>query len=120
MPNDISGGRALSRPISCCSARASELDRPPPPYSLGQVGAVQPLSAIRSNQSFASGFFHLARRPPQIELSSSSVTAAAAPRIEAGQLASSQLRASFRKASRSLIKVSVPWPYRAFEALVPF
>ena len=50
------------------STRASAFDRPPPPYSLGQVGAVQPLSAMRSSQSFCSGFLNLARLPPQIEL----------------------------------------------------
>src|SRR5579864_5131519 len=104
MPNDISGGRAFKRASSCASTRASALASPPPPYSLGQVGAVQPLADMRSSQS-CSGFLNLALRPPQIELSSSSSTAAL-PRIEGGQLASSQLRVSLRKVSRSLIVIT--------------
>src|SRR6202000_5999 len=81
---------------------------PPPPYSLGQVGAVQPLSAMRSSQSFCSGFLNVALRPPQIELSSSSVTATAVPRIEGGQFASSQARVSSRNVSRSLMVLTDP------------
>jgi hypothetical protein len=55
-PKEKSGGLARIRAISCDRTRASSVDSPPPPYSFGQVGAVQRRSAIRSSQSLASGF----------------------------------------------------------------
>jgi hypothetical protein len=42
--------------ISCISTFASASESPPPPYSFGQFGTVQPRSAMRSSQSLASGF----------------------------------------------------------------
>ena len=38
------------RAISCCSTRAWALERPPPPYSFGQVGVPQPFSPMRLRQ----------------------------------------------------------------------
>ena len=64
------------------------------------------VAAMRSSQSFCSGFLKVARLPPQIELSSSST--AALPRIERGQLASSQAAVSARKVSRSLMVLTSP------------
>jgi len=125
MPKDISAGRAWSRPSSWLSTRASALESAPPPYSFGQVGAVQPLAAMRSSHSFCSGFLNFALRPPQIELSSSSVIAPWAPRIDGGQFASSQARVSLRNVSRSLIILTNPGTYlraarRAATVAVPF
>ena len=46
----MSGGRSLSFAISSASTLASAFASPPPPYARGQVGAVQPRSAIMSSQ----------------------------------------------------------------------
>src|SRR5271156_3761179 len=46
VPMPPTGFQAPRRFISCCSARASAWDRPPPPYWVGQVGTPQPLSAM--------------------------------------------------------------------------
>src|SRR5580704_3972173 len=67
---------------------------PPPPYWVGQVGAVQPLAPMRWRHTSASP---VAVRPPSID-------AARPPlglRRDLGKLASNQARASARKASRS-------------------
>ena len=55
-PKPTSGGRRRSAAISCPSTRASSLLSPPPPYSFGQVGAVQPRAAMTSSHCFTSGF----------------------------------------------------------------
>src|SRR6056300_1037469 len=65
-PISYSGGRHFNRAISCCNTLASSIDRPPPPYSFGQVGAVQPRSAIASNQLWASADGNTRLRPPHI------------------------------------------------------
>src|SRR5271168_3234614 len=68
--------------------------RPPPPYWVGQVGAVQPLAPMRWRHTSASP---VAVRPPSID-------AASPPpglRRDLGKFASNQARASARKASRS-------------------
>ena len=68
-------------------------ERPPPPYSLGQSGTVQPRSAMTSSHCFCAGEEKVALRPPQ-QASSSDRTGL---RISGGQLASSQARVSARK-----------------------
>ena len=54
-PKPMRGGGRRSLVISCESTFASPGARPPPPYSLGQLGAVQPLSAMRRSQVFIPG-----------------------------------------------------------------
>ena len=56
MPKLINGWRARSLRISSATTRASAFESPPPPYSFGQVGQTQPFAAMRSSQSFSSGF----------------------------------------------------------------
>src|SRR5258708_9080030 len=86
------------RTILSCSP-----SRPPPPYSFGQCGTVQPLSRIRSNQMRCGRDENLVLRPPQ-KVSASDVIGR---RISGGQLASSQARVSRRKFSRSDMGVSI-------------
>src|SRR6202012_2603811 len=106
MPNDNSAGRALMRASSWPSTLASSFDKPPPPYSLGHVGAVHPFAPMRSSQSLASGFLYVCLRPPQT--ASSSNAPPPCPRIEGGQFSSSHLRVSARKFSRSLMSNPIP------------
>src|SRR5881394_692345 len=97
MPNDTNGARAPMDAISWRTILACSGSRPPPPYSFGQCGTVQPLSRIRSNQTRCGSDENLVLRPPQ-NVSSSEVIGR---RISGGQLASSQLRVSRRNFSRS-------------------
>ena len=94
MPNDVSGSRHVSRAISSRSTRASSLLKPPPPYSFGHSGTVQPRSAMRSSHTRCASFLNFQRRPPQ----QTSPSSATGWRISAGQFASSQARVSRRKA----------------------
>ena len=97
-PKPISGGGAFKRRISSASTLACSGERPPPPYARGQVGAVKPRSAQRSSQSFWSELpLQSHRRPPQTPSSSLPPL----PRKPVGQFASSQVRVSERKPSRS-------------------
>ena len=93
MPKLASGERHSSARISCARTLASSTDKPPPPYSRGQVGTVQPRSPMRSSQMRCASLVNTALRPPQ-QMSSS---LAIGVRISAGQLASSQARVSARK-----------------------
>src|SRR5581483_3379510 len=97
-PKPTSGGRRRRRAISWASTLASAADRPPPPYSRGQVGAVQPRSAITASQRWTSSGY-VVLRPPQHTSSGERGGVA----IEGGALAASQRRTSSRKASRSAI-----------------
>src|SRR5215216_3324767 len=97
MPNETSGWRAPMAAISWRTILASSASRPPPPYSFGQCGTVQPLSRIRSNQMRCGSEENLVLRPPQ-NVSFSEVIGR---RISGGQLASSQTRVSRRNVSRS-------------------
>jgi len=45
-PIPVLGGNALIRDISCESTARCSGSRPPPVYSFGQAGAVQPRAAI--------------------------------------------------------------------------
>ena len=84
------------RASSSCRILFSSLDSPPPPYSAGHVGAVQPREAILSIQTLVSGLGYDAFRPPHgISRSGMGV------RMEAGQFSSSQARVSARKVSSS-------------------
>ena len=65
-PCPASGAGALMRRISSSSTKLSAASRPPPPYSFGQVGAVQPRSAMRSSHSLVSGLAYTALRPPAV------------------------------------------------------
>src|SRR5882724_404255 len=103
MPKETSGGRAPIAAISWRTILACSPSSPPPPYSFGQCGTVQPLSRIRSNQMRCGSDEKVVLRPPQ-KVSSSEVIGR---RICGGQLASSQVRVSRRKSSRSDICVSV-------------
>ena len=103
MPNEVSGWRAPIAAISWRTILVCSASRPPPPYSLGQCGTVQPLSRIRSNQTRCGSEENLVLRPPQ-NVSSSEVIGR---RISGGQLASSQARVSRRNFSRSDIGVSI-------------
>ena len=51
----MSGAGSLRAVISSFSTLASALDSPPPPYSVGHSGAVQPRAAMTSSQTFMSG-----------------------------------------------------------------
>src|SRR5450432_194418 len=102
MPKDVSGWRAPSAAISWRTIFVCSGSRPPPPYSLGQCGTVQPLSRVRSNQTRCGSDENLVLRPPQ-NVSSSEVIGR---RISGGQLASSQARVSRRNFSRSDMCVS--------------
>ncbi len=53
-PKPTSGGRRRSFAISSASTLASAFESPLPPYSRGQVGAVQPRSAMTSSQRLTS------------------------------------------------------------------
>src|SRR4030081_1223620 len=99
MPKLSSGERALIARSSSRSTFASSRDRPPPPYSFGHVGAVQPRSAMRSSQRFWSSDLKFQLRPPQQRSSSSS----RGRRIKGGQLLASHARVSLRNVSRSVI-----------------
>src|ERR1700691_5326283 len=92
MPKLDNGERAPIADISSRKTLASAASNPPPPYSLGQSGTVQPLSRIRSNQIRCGSDENLVLRPPQ-NVSSSEVIGR---RISGGQLASSQGRGSRR------------------------
>src|SRR3954463_13596488 len=104
IPNEVSGCRAPIADISWRTILFSSASRPPPPYSLGQCGTVQPLSRIRSNQTRCGSDENLVLRPPQ-NVSSSDVIGR---RISGGQFASSHARVSLRNFSRSDIAV---FPY---------
>ncbi len=95
-PNENKAGRALIRRSSCCRMRACALLRPPPPYSAGHSGAVQPFSPMRSSQTFESGFLNASRVPPQT-ISSSFIGV----RMLGGQFSSSQFCTLVRNSSRS-------------------
>src|SRR6187549_3869449 len=97
MPKLDSGERAPIADISSRNTLASPASSPPPPYSLGQSGTVQPLSRIRSNQMRCGSDENLVLRPPQ-KVSPSEVIGL---RISGGQLACSQARVSLRNFSRS-------------------
>src|SRR5262249_46092014 len=97
------GGRAPILPISSRSTLCSAPSRPPPPYSFGQSGTVQPLSRMRSNQTRCASDENFVLRPPQ----KTSLSEVAALRISGGQFASSQARVSLRNCSRSDIGVSI-------------
>src|ERR1700759_5127885 len=102
MPKEGSGARAPIAAISCRTILASSPSRPPPPYSCGQCGTVQPLSRMRSNQTRCGSDENFALRPPQ----KVSVSAVIGLRISGGQLASSQARVFLRNVSRSAMGVS--------------
>src|ERR1700704_668602 len=106
MPNDTSGWRAPTAAISRRASFPCGAWGPPPPYSFGQCGTVQPLSRIRSNQTRCGSEENLVLRPPQ-KVSSSDVIGR---RISGGQLASSQAQVSRRNFSRSDM---VAFPLRA-------
>jgi len=73
--------------------------------ALGQVVAVQPLAAMRSSQSLASGFLNTNFLPPQVASSSADMGV----RMDGGQLASSHARVSARNVSRlALVMVLDP------------
>ena len=95
MPKPNSGCRAPSCCISSFRIWASAGDSPPPPYSRGQVGTVQPRSTMSASQRWLSGFLNTALRPPQTRSSSGMGV-----RNDAGQWVSSQCRVSRRKVSR--------------------
>ncbi len=97
----MSGGRSRSFAISSASTFASCFASPPPPYSFGHVGAVQPRSAMTSSQRFASPE-HGILLPPQ----QSSSVALYVVYIDAGAFACSQRWVSSRKVSRSAAMVS--------------
>src|ERR1700681_3765683 len=97
MPNETSGWRAPIAAISWRMILVCSGSRPPPPYSFGQCGTVQPLSRIRSNQTRCGSEENFVLRPPQ-NVSSSEVIGRS---ISGGQLASSQARVSLRKSCSS-------------------
>src|SRR5262245_15334421 len=103
MPKLDSGERAPIRDISSRNTLCSAPSKPPPPYSLGQSGTVQPLSRMRSNQTRWASEENLVLRPPQ----KTSPSDVAGLRISGGQFASSQARVSLRNCSRSDIGVSI-------------
>ena len=104
MPKLDSGERAPIAAISSRSTLCSARSSPPPPYSFGQSGTVQPLSRIRSNQTRCGSDENFALRPPQYV----SLSEVIGRRISGGQLASSQARVSRRNVSRSdMIGVSM-------------
>src|SRR5271163_2071038 len=99
MPKLSSGERHPSAAISWRRIFASSRESPPPPYSRGHSGTVQPLAAMRSIHCFCASDLKVTRRPPQ-QVSSSPTGGL---RISGGQLASSHARVSVLKVSRSLI-----------------
>ena len=103
MPKLLSGGRQPRARISCASTLASSALKPAPPYSRGQVGTVQPRSAMRSSQRRCASDENSQWRPAQ-QMSSSLLIGR---RISAGQLASSQARVSARKLVISVVSVIV-------------
>ena len=99
MPNELSGLRARIAAISSRSALVSAGESPPPPYSSGQSGTVQPRAPIASIQAFCAGVSIDWSRPPQ----HASFSERTGSRISGGQFASSQARVSVRNVSRSVI-----------------
>jgi hypothetical protein len=95
MPNEVSGKRQPSLLISSRRIRASSLGSPPPPYSFGHSGTVQPRSAILSSHTRCASFLNFQCRPPQ----HTSPSSATGWRISGGQFASSHARVSRRKLS---------------------
>src|SRR5699024_4217531 len=79
------------------SAWSSE--RPPPPYSLGHVGAVHPRSNMTSRQRRTSGLDSVFFFPPQYP----SKRPLRVPKIDFGALAKSHSRVSSRKVSSELM-----------------
>src|SRR5437868_6069318 len=90
MPNII-GLKAPNFAISWVRTRAWATDRPPPPYSAGQVGVAQPLRPIALRQALSSAL--------DVEISADA--RAPLPFRAGGKLASIQARASARKSSSS-------------------
>src|SRR3981189_3664552 len=76
MPKEASGCRAPSAAISWRTILVCSGSRPPPPYSFGQCGTVQPLSRIRSNQRRCGSDENLVLRPPRTYLHLTSSAAA--------------------------------------------
>src|SRR5690349_18356071 len=105
IPNDVRGWRAPIAAISWRTTLDSSPSSPPPPYSLGQCGTVQPLSRMRSNQTRCGSEENLALRPPQ----KVSLSDAMGLRISGGQLASSQVHVSLRNFSRVSIFSAQLW-----------
>ena len=94
-PMPTMGFTAPIAAISCWRMRTSSRESPPPPYWVGQVGTPQPLAPMRS--------FQTAKSP--LGGSGDMTMASSAERSlrrEAGKFASSQSRASERKASSPL------------------
>src|SRR6476646_12071589 len=103
MPQLVSGGRAPIRCISSLRILASAAESPPPPYSFGQSGTVQPRSAITSSHCRWASDWKVHLRPPQ----QASASDRSGWRISVGQLASSHARVSARKASISVMGVPI-------------
>ena len=97
------GARARTRRNSSPRMSAWRRSRPPPPYSRGHMGAVQPWPAMRSSQSLTSGFGYSARRPPPL-----SSPGPGGRRIEAGQLSANQPRTSSRNSIAAPSRMIAP------------
>ena len=65
MPKLVSGSRAPIAAISSLRILVSAALNPPPPYSVGQSGTVQPRDAMTSSHCFCAGDWNWKLRPPQ-------------------------------------------------------
>ena len=91
-------GAELEARISSCSALPSADESPPPPYSFGHVGAVQPRSPMTFSHFATSGGNWTFLPPGQTSSSERGRV-----NIDFGALASSHSRASARKRSKSVM-----------------
>ena len=96
-PSSGGGSRSAPSPLRAPSPRAAE--SPPPPYSRGHVGAVQPRSAIAPSQVFISADVVDGAAPAPVAAALDRDDAT--PRTAGGAFASSQRGTSPRNTSRS-------------------
>ena len=101
MPKLNKGCLAPMKNISSFKILTSSLVNPPPPYSFGTVGIVQPFSPILSSQILDSGFLYFAFLPPQT--SSTGVLGSAPFLIDGGQFLSNQSLVSSLNLSKLFI-----------------
>src|SRR5690625_3267833 len=99
-PKPTTGGGSLNSTSRSSRTSAYSSERPPPPYSLGQVGAVHPRSNMTSRQRRTSGLVSLFFFPPQ----KPSNRPLRVPKRDLGALAKSHSRVSARKVASEFMR----------------
>ena len=115
IPKLFRARRALILNNSWCKTLVSSLFRPPPPYSFGSCGAVQPFSPILSSHSLDSGLTYSAFLPPH---TSSSGTRGVL--ILGGQFSSNHSLTSFLNNSRFSMVTCANFKNRYYKQIINF